>query len=81
MRVAYCNSEGKTFEFLNNRKIKFKEADFHKYNYGYESTDLGIGAKINQFKKEPYKNKLELYFCGSAKSRGKILQNSTMQQS
>lgn len=71
MRVAYCNSEGKTFEFLNNRKIKFKEADFHKYNYGYESIDLGIGVKINQFKKEPYKTKLELYFYGSAKNRGK----------
>lgn len=71
MRIAYVNSKGKTFELTNNRKIKIMDADFHKYSYGYESTDLTFGIDLKRFKKEAYTYPAKLYFHGSASNRAR----------
>lgn len=71
MRIAYINSEGKAFEFLNNKNIKIKDADFYKYSYGYEGTELTFGVNVERFKKGPSTYPVELLFYGSSKNRSK----------
>lgn len=69
MRIAYINSEGKVFEFLNNNRIKIADADFHKYTYGYDGTELTYGVEVENFKKDPITYPIELNFYGSTKNR------------
>lgn len=73
MRIAYINSEGKTFEFTQNKKIRIKDADFHTFTYGYNSIELAYGVEVESFTKEPYNYPIELYFCGSAASRAELI--------
>lgn len=69
MRIAYVNSQGKTFEFTNNKYIKIEDADLHKTSYGYTGRQLLIGTTVDQIIKEPCTYPVKLLFLGSAKTR------------
>ena len=73
MRIAYVNSQGKTFEFTNNRYIKIEDADLHKVSHGYTGRSLLIGTTVDQITKEPCTYGIKLLFLGSAKTRAKNL--------
>lgn len=69
MRIAYVNSQGKRFEFTNNRFIKIKDADLHKASHGYTGRSLLIGTTVDQITKQPCTYGVKLLLYGSAKTR------------
>lgn len=73
MRIAYVNSQGKSFDFTNNRYIKIEDADLHKVSHGYTGRSLIIGTTVDQITKEPCTYGIKLLFLGSAKTRAKNL--------
>ena len=69
MSISYMNSSGKTFEFTKDNGIRVMDADFHKYSYEYEGSELEFGIEKEKFKKKPCTYPVKLYFYGSANKR------------
>lgn len=69
MSISYINSSGKTFEFTKENGIRVMDADFHKYSYEYEGSELEFGIEKEKFKKKPCTYPAKLYFYGSSNKR------------
>lgn len=73
MILKYTNSQGKEFDLLSSRLCRIKDANFHKYNWGYEGVSKQYGINVSRFTKAPYEYETTLVFKGSERERADAL--------
>lgn len=75
-QLKYVNSQGKTIDFRNFDTQIFK-ANFHKYEWGRESTTQQFGEVVQKFTKEPLKFEMSIAARGGSLKNGEIFNDVT----
>lgn len=73
VNITYVASSGNTYNLISNG-ILHKEANYHKWGWKVEGTQLQYGYRVANFSREPAVYETELIFYGSQQRRLALLQ-------
>lgn len=74
VNITYVASSGNTYNLITNG-ILHKSANYHKWSWGVEGTQLQYGYRVANFSRDPAVYETELIFYGSEEQRRTRINN------